>query len=222
MKTWRTWYEGYSGDGHMSILSNDTLCLVSICRTTQRLCWQKRLHRQNGTCCWLEVVQTLLWISFQEVIPMEIAHVSATVPAWQRQNYFDWRGSSGAFAKRNLLLLLVGGCPDTPVDLVAGGNTDEKRPCLGNGTNGQTVLTRTPTQAEFVECWNEVIIRNGLPPRISSRWWCHSTHSWYTSWFMCVIRRLLGTLFIRRLLQRQPSYQSIIDNNLDLSIIDNK
>ncbi len=37
---------------------------------------------------------------------------------------------------------------DTPVDLVTGGNADGKRPCLGNG---QTVLTRTPTQAEFVE-----------------------------------------------------------------------
>ena len=60
-------------------------------------------------------------------------------------------------AKRNLLF--VGGCADTPVDLVAGGNPDGKRPCLGNG---QTVLTRTPTQAEFVECWSEAIIRNGM------------------------------------------------------------
>ncbi len=51
-------------------------------------------------------------------------------------------------AKRNLSL--VGGCADTPVDLVAGGNTDGNRPCLGNG---QTVLMRTPTQVEFVECW---------------------------------------------------------------------
>jgi hypothetical protein len=71
-----------------------------------------------------------------------------------------------ADASAKLNLLLVGGCADTPVDLVAAGNTDEKRPCLGNG---QTVLTRTPTQVEFVECWNEVIIRNGLPPRISER-----------------------------------------------------
>jgi hypothetical protein len=38
-----------------------------------------------------------------------------------------------------------------------------KRPCLGNG---QTVLMRTPTQAEFVECWNETMIRNGFPPRL--------------------------------------------------------
>jgi hypothetical protein len=60
--------------------------------------------------------------------------------------------------------LLVGGCGDTPVDLVAGGNNvDGKRPCLGNG---KTVLTRTPTQTEFVECWSEVIIRNGLPPAL--------------------------------------------------------
>ncbi len=40
------------------------------------------------------------------------------------------------------------------------GNDDGKYPCL---VNGQTVLMRTPTQGEFVECWNEVIIRNGLP-----------------------------------------------------------
>ena len=62
-----------------------------------------------------------------------------------------------ASAKRNLMS--VGGCADTPVDVDAAGNADGKRPCLGNG---QTVLMRTPTQAEFVECWNEVIIRNGL------------------------------------------------------------
>jgi hypothetical protein len=49
--------------------------------------------------------------------------------------------------KRNLLL--VGGCVDTPVDLVTTGNTDSKHPCLGNG---QTVLLRTPTLVEFVEC----------------------------------------------------------------------
>ena len=43
------------------------------------------------------------------------------------------------------------------------GNADGKRPCLGNG---QTVLMRTPTQAQFVECWSEAIIRNGLPPAL--------------------------------------------------------
>ena len=64
-------------------------------------------------------------------------------------------------AKRNLMS--VGGCADTPVDLVAGGNADGKRPCLGNG---QTVLTRPPTQAEFVECWSEAIIRCGLSPAL--------------------------------------------------------
>jgi hypothetical protein len=53
----------------------------------------------------------------------------------------------------------VGGCTDTPVHVDAAGNVDGKRPCLGNG---QTVLIRTPTQAEFVECWSEAIIRNGL------------------------------------------------------------
>jgi hypothetical protein len=43
------------------------------------------------------------------------------------------------------------------------GNADGNRSCLGNG---QTVLMRTPTQDEFVECWSEVIIRNGLPPAL--------------------------------------------------------
>jgi hypothetical protein len=52
-------------------------------------------------------------------------------------------------------LMSVGGCADTPLDLVASGNADGKRPCLGNG---QTVLMRTPTQDEFLECWNESII----------------------------------------------------------------
>ena len=64
-------------------------------------------------------------------------------------------------AKRNLMS--VGGCADTPVDVHTAGNADGKRPCLGNG---QTVLMRTPTQAEFVECWSEAIIRNGLPPAL--------------------------------------------------------
>ena len=64
---------------------------------------------------------------------------------------------TAASSKRNLMS--VGGCADTPVDLVAGGNADGKRPCLDNG---QIVLMRTPTQAKFVECWSEVIIRNGL------------------------------------------------------------
>jgi hypothetical protein len=41
-----------------------------------------------------------------------------------------------ASVKRNLIS--VGGCTDTPVDVDATGNTDGKRPCLGNG---QTVLS---------------------------------------------------------------------------------
>ncbi len=52
------------------------------------------------------------------------------------------------------------------MDLVAANNADAKRPCL---VNGQTVLMRTPTQVEFVElveCWSEVIIRNGIPPAV--------------------------------------------------------
>ncbi len=46
-------------------------------------------------------------------------------------------------------------------DLITCLHADGKRPCLGNG---QTVLMRTPTQAEFVECWIEAIIRNGHWP----------------------------------------------------------
>ena len=57
----------------------------------------------------------------------------------------------------------VGGHADTPVDLVAAGNADAKRPCLDNG---QTVLMRTPTQSEFVECWSDSIIRNDIPPAV--------------------------------------------------------
>ncbi len=75
-----------------------------------------------------------------------------------------WLEEAHASAKRNLSL--VGGCADNPVDLVAGGTADGKRPCLGNG---QTVFMRTPTQTEFVECWSEVIIRNGLPPALRFR-----------------------------------------------------
>jgi hypothetical protein len=73
---------------------------------------------------------------------------------------------------------LVGGCADTPVVVDETGNTDGKRPCL---STGQTVLMRTPTQTEFVECGIEVIIRNGLP-RIfltlrGSRIWARWSHS---------------------------------------------
>ena len=68
---------------------------------------------------------------------------------------------ANASAKRNLMS--VGVCADTPVHVDTAGNADGKRPCLGNG---QTVLMRTPTQAEFVECWSEAIIRNGLPPAL--------------------------------------------------------
>ena len=75
-----------------------------------------------------------------------------------------------ASAKRNLIS--VGGCADTPVDFVAVGNADGNRPCLGNG---KTVLMRTPTQAEFVECWNEVIIRNGLASRGDYQEWSSSS-----------------------------------------------
>jgi hypothetical protein len=59
---------------------------------------------------------------------------------------------ANASAKRNLIS--VGGCPDTPVYVDAAGNADGKRPCLDNG---QTVLMRTPTQTEFVECWSNFV-----------------------------------------------------------------
>ena len=59
---------------------------------------------------------------------------------------------AAALTKRNLLS--VGGHVDTPVDLLAVGNADGKLPCLGNGQN---VLMRTPTQAEFVECHSDFL-----------------------------------------------------------------
>jgi hypothetical protein len=52
-----------------------------------------------------------------------------------------------ASAKRKLMS--VGGCADTPLELVVAGNADGKRRCLDNK---QTVLMRTPSQTEFVEC----------------------------------------------------------------------
>ncbi len=56
-------------------------------------------------------------------------------------------------AKRNLTS--VGDCADTPVDVDAAGNADGKRPCLDIG---QTVLMRTPTQAEFVDTQYEIFV----------------------------------------------------------------
>ncbi len=67
---------------------------------------------------------------------------------------------ANASAKHNLMS--VGGCADAPVDVDTAGNADGKRPCLGNG---KTVLMTTSTQADFVECRREVIIRNGLVSR---------------------------------------------------------
>ena len=77
---------------------------------------------------------------------------------------------ANASAKRNPMS--VGGCADTPVDVDTTGNTDGKHPCLGNG---QTVLMRTPTQAEFVECCSEAIIRNGLASRDDYQEWSSSS-----------------------------------------------
>ncbi len=42
-------------------------------------------------------------------------------------------------------------------------NADTKRQCLGQG---QTMLTKQPSQAEFEECWSEAIIKNGLSPSL--------------------------------------------------------
>jgi hypothetical protein len=42
-------------------------------------------------------------------------------------------------------LMSVGGCVDTPVDVDTTGNTDGKRPCVGNG---QTVLMRESSLRE--------------------------------------------------------------------------
>ena len=69
--------------------------------------------------------------------------------------------STCILSKRNLIS--GGGCADTLVNLVVTGNADGNHTCLGNG---KSVLMRTPTQDEFVECWSEVIIRNGLPPAL--------------------------------------------------------
>ncbi len=74
-------------------------------------------------------------------------------------SHISWRHMNLSYVN----LILVGGCADTPVYVDATGNDDGKRPCLGNG---QTVLMRTPTQADFVECSSEEIIRNGLPPAL--------------------------------------------------------
>jgi hypothetical protein len=55
-------------------------------------------------------------------------------------------------------------CRATKRLFVTTGNTDGKRPCL---SNSQTVLMRTPTPTEFVECCSEAIIRNSLSPTLT-------------------------------------------------------
>jgi hypothetical protein len=69
--------------------------------------------------------------------------------------------AADASKKRNLMA--VGGHVDNVVDLCAEDNADGKRQCLGNG---QTMLTKQPSQTEFEECWSEVIIKNGLSPSL--------------------------------------------------------
>jgi hypothetical protein len=59
--------------------------------------------------------------------------------------------------------MLVSGHTDNNVDLCGQDNDDVNRPCLDMG---QTMLTKTPSQTEFEECWSEVIIKNGLSPSL--------------------------------------------------------
>jgi hypothetical protein len=87
--------------------------------------------------------------------------VQAEIHAHMTSDKKTLLAEANASAKRNLMS--VGGCADTPVHVDVALNADGKHPCLGNG---QTVLMRTPTQDEFVECWSESIIRNGLPPSL--------------------------------------------------------
>jgi hypothetical protein len=69
--------------------------------------------------------------------------------------------SADASNKRNLMV--VGGHTDHAVDLCGEDSTDGKRQCLGKG---QTILTKSPTQVEFQECWSEAIIKCGLSPSV--------------------------------------------------------
>ena len=62
-----------------------------------------------------------------------------------------------------LNLIFVGGYADNTVDLCGEGNVDAKRQCLGKG---QTMVTKSPSQVVFEECWSEAIIKNGLSPSL--------------------------------------------------------
>jgi hypothetical protein len=67
-----------------------------------------------------------------------------------------------AYSSKNRNLMLVGGHAENVVDLCGEGNTDAKDQCLGKG---QTILTKTPSQAEFEECWS-CSTMFVLPPRL--------------------------------------------------------
>ncbi len=69
--------------------------------------------------------------------------------------------SADASNKRNLMT--VGGHTDHVVDLCGEDSADGKGQCLGKG---QTMVTKPPSQAEFQECWSEVIIKCGLSPSV--------------------------------------------------------
>ena len=59
--------------------------------------------------------------------------------------------AADASKKRNLMV--VGGHTDNTVDLCGEDSADVKRQCLGKG---QTILTKSPNQAEFEECHSGV------------------------------------------------------------------
>ncbi len=72
---------GWKSPSHLAQTLTDLLktWCIRTWSVTKKLCLQKRMHRRNATWFRLEVVQTLLCMSMQQVMPMESAHVSATV-----------------------------------------------------------------------------------------------------------------------------------------------
>ncbi len=60
--------------------------------------------------------------------------------------------------------MTVGGHTDHVVDLCGEDSAGGKRQCLSKGQ-----LTKTPSQAEFQECWSESIIKCGLSPSVVDR-----------------------------------------------------
>jgi hypothetical protein len=79
----------------------------------------------------------------------------------QRVQNHNQHHESRASNKRNLMT--VGGHTDHAVDLCGEDSADGKRQCLHKG---QTMLTKSPSQVEFQECWSEAIIKCGLSPSV--------------------------------------------------------